>query len=216
MIKTYDIDLDDELVEEASRLFESLGTDIDSAIKIFLKQAVLRKGFPFEIAVPEEAESGKVKVEREVAFEGEISAQSESPAEVSDSDGDIHGGITEDEESAAATVTSVPAEIAARVAANEALVAEMRKEIGDKEVTPEFDENEDDGTHGNYEQQKVEKTAPGGDEPAEDETAPARAEEPAKNEPEAQEDDSEDEDETTPDNLFDAWDVGDEEEIGCK
>ncbi|MBR4599820.1 MAG: hypothetical protein IKO39_07215, partial [Treponema sp.] len=87
---------------------------------------------------------------------------------------------------------------------------------GDKEVTPEFDENEDDGTHGNYEQQKVEKAAPEGDEPAEDEAEPARAEEPAKNEPEAQEDDSEDEDETTPDNLFDAWDVGDEEEIGCK
>lgn len=239
MIKTYDIDLDDTLVDGASKIFENLGTDIDSAIKIFLKQAILRKGFPFDVTIPEEVES-------EAAVGGMISAESGACAETVDSvvesedssieddvseDDVFHGGISEEEEFAAATATAesvateapvpqVSAEIAARVAANEALVAEMRNEIGEKEVTPEFDENEDDGTYGNYEQagevesgkRKVESedapvvTETSGDEEVVDVGEPAPSEE----------DDSEDEDETTPDNLFDAWDVGDEEEIGCK
>lgn len=239
MIKTYDIDLDDTLVDGASKIFENLGTDIDSAIKIFLKQAILRKGFPFDVTIPE-------KVESEAAVGGMISAESGACAETVDSvaesedssieddvseDDVFHGGISEEEEFAAATATAesvateapvpqVSAEIAARVAANEALVAEMRNEIGEKEVTPEFDENEDDGTYGNYEQagevesgkRKVESedapvvTETSGDEEVVNVGEPAPSEE----------DDSEDEDETTPDNLFDAWDVGDEEEIGCK
>ena len=253
MIKTYDIDLDDTLVDGASKIFENLGTDIDSAIKIFLKQAILRKGFPFDVTIPEKVESGKWKtengkrkVESEAAVGGMISAESGACAETVDSvvesedssieddvseDDVFHGGISEEEEFAAATATAesvateapvpqVSAEIAARVAANEALVAEMRNEIGEKEVTPEFDENEDDGTYGNYEQagevesgkRKVESedapvvTETSGDEEVVDVGEPAPSEE----------DDSEDEDETTPDNLFDAWDVGDEEEIGCK
>ena len=232
MIKTYDIDLDDTLVDGASKIFENLGTDIDSAIKIFLTQAILRKGFPFDVTIPE-------KVESEAAVGGMISAESGACAETVDSvaesedssieddvseDDVFHGGISEEEEFAAATATAesvateapvpqVSAEIAARVAANEALVAEMRNEIGEKEVTPEFDENEDDGTYGNYEQAgEVESedapvvTETSGDEEVVDVGEPAPSEE----------DDSEDEDETTPDNLFDAWDVGDEEEIGCK
>ena len=219
MIKTYDIDLDDELVRSAGEIFENLGTDIDSAIKIFLKQVVLRKGFPFEIVIPEETESGKLKAESSVE---KAACESENPSIEED---DIHGGITEEEKNAAGVALDAPVfhvspEIEARVAANEALVAEMRNEIGEKEVTPEFDENEDDGTHGNYEpagevesgKRKVESeeapvvTETSGDEEVVDVGEPAPSEE----------DDSEDEDETTPENLFDSWDVGDEEEIGCK
>ncbi len=202
MVKTYDIDLDDELVENAARLFEGLGTDIDSAIKIFLKQSLLRKGFPFEITVPEngETENEKLKIENSESFGGgansadaEVASEDEVCAEA-DCD-DLHGGVSEDEENAFATasVPSVSAEIAARVAANEALVAEMRNEIGEKAVTPEFDENEDDGTHGDYDSNLEIKNG----------AAPESA-------------DDEDEDETTPDNLFDAWDVGDEEDVGCR
>ncbi len=50
MIQTYEIDLDDALVDEASRIFESVGSDIDSAIKIFLKRSVEKKDFPFEVS----------------------------------------------------------------------------------------------------------------------------------------------------------------------
>ncbi|WP_294429457.1 hypothetical protein [uncultured Treponema sp.] len=177
MIKTYEIDLEDSLVEKASELFETLGTDIDVAIAIFLKQALLRKGFPFEVAIPEDSAGGEDLSKSENACESQF-------------EDDLHGGVSEEEECNVATVTSessVSPEIAARVAANEALVAEMRNEIGDKEVTPEFDQNEDDGTHGDYDSTEVKNG-----------------------------DDDEDEDENTPDNLFDAWDVGDEEEIGCR
>ena len=266
MIKTYDIDLDDELVENATRLFEELGTDIDTAIKIFLKQAVLRRGFPFEVAVPE-TENGKLKIENcepigggVKSVEAEVAPETENHAE-SDCD-DLHCGISEEEEFAAVTATaesvetsSVSPEIAARVAANEALVAEMRNEIGEKEVTPEFDENEDDGTHGNYEQGEFENEKPKveSSEPievgeqacveesvsveenscetenlvsevensveagnlSESEVAPEKKN-PADASAGDDGSDDEDEDETTPDNLFDAWDVGDEEEVGCK
>ena len=231
MIKTYDIDLDDELVECASDIFDNLGTDIDSAIKIFLKQVVLRKGFPFEIVIPnEDAEFRAEKLEAQT--KENISDMTESEID------DIHGGITEEEENAASVAVDAPVfhvspEIEARVAANEALVAEMRNEIGEKEVTPEFDENEDDGTHGNYEQAgEVENTeAEKGKLKPESQETPVvtkssgdgnvaeKAEASADDVQEsstADEDDSEDEDETTPENLFDSWDVGDEEEIGCK
>lgn len=55
MIRTYEIDLDDRLVEDSGNIFESLGTDIDSAIKIFLTQSILRRGFPFDVTVPPSA-----------------------------------------------------------------------------------------------------------------------------------------------------------------
>lgn len=65
MIRTYEIDLDDKLVEDSSKIFESLGTDVDSAIKIFLTQAVLRKGFSFEVAVPKNEEE-EIKNENQI------------------------------------------------------------------------------------------------------------------------------------------------------
>ena len=201
MIKTFEIDLDDALVENAGKIFETLGTDIDTAIKMFLTQATLRKGFPFDVAIPQENENGELKIEN-----------SDSPVKV-------EPATLKD----AAEMASVPPELAARVAANEALVAEMREEIGDKAVTPEFDENEDDGTHGDYDASPVESVAPATSDKslvAADESAADRAASAAANEnpsgSESDDADEEDEDETTPDNLFDAWDVGEEEDIGCR
>ena len=265
MIRTYEIDFDDALVDSASEIFETLGTDIDTAINMFLRQAVLRKGFPFRIVIPG-------------ADEGSEAEEREEPS----------------------AVPPVSQEVAARVEANEALVAAMRSEIGDKAVTPEFDENEDDGTHGDYDAAPspesdgiaAERGAPpepeitvGSEimpepaiadeaelsdeaeiaaEPAtvsesqmtvvaqaaaeseraaepEDETEPAiaaeieiNAELAATTEPEIASEsspatepeitsesatavsDDEDEDEAAPENLFDSWDVGEEEDVGCR
>lgn len=207
MIKTYEIDLDDALVDSAEEIFNELGTNVDTAIKIFLKQAVLRKGFPFAIALSDETE-------KQPEADDSIPAATAEPKDDTEF-ADLHDGISEEEECASATavtesveVPPVSPEIAARVAANEALVAEMRNEIGDKEVTPEFDENEDDGTHGDYDAEPELENEPA----PEEEEIPAEAETPA----ETAEANEEDEDETTPDNLFDAWDVGDEEEVGCR
>lgn len=213
MIKTYEIDLDDALVDSAEEIFNELGTNVDTAIKIFLKQAVLRKGFPFTIALSDETE-------KQPEADDSIPAATAEPKDDTEF-ADLHDEISEEEECASATAVTEPVEvppvspeIAARVAANEALVAEMRNEIGDKEVTPEFDENEDDGTHGDYdsEPELENESVP------EEEEIPAEAEIPAESESSAEtaEADEEDEDETTPDNLFDAWDVGDEEEVGCR
>lgn len=215
MIKTYDIELDDALVESAEKIFETLGTDIDTAIKIFLKQAVLRKGFPFEVAIPDEDESSKNKARPDKV----------TISEENDDFDDLHGGITEEEEdsfgSASLKAQSRPSlsqapepapVIAARVAANEALVAEMRNKIGEKDMTPEFDENEDDGTHGDYDSEPISviKKTPQVEQKLPE---PQVSEEIASD---SDKDDEEDEDETTPENLFDAWNVGEEEDIGCQ
>ena len=209
MVKTYEIDLDDALVDSASGIFETLGTDIDAAIKLFLTQAVLRKGFPFDVVIPDE------EAER-----------TEEPASFATEPAVTHDGITEDEENALATVDSTPVpsispEIAARVAANEALVAQMRNEIGDKDVTPEFDEGEEAELEGKIPSQvseaplETENVPEPSEAPAETEKTSEPSEVPVAAEP-APESDDEDEDETTPDNLFDAWDVGEEEDIGCR
>lgn len=183
MIKTFEIDLDDALVENASEIFEALGTDIDTAIKMFLTQATLRQGFPFEVVIPNEIETPTSEPELASIHDG-VSEEEEmaaaTAAAVSEpqivenvQEAVIEPQIAENEKEPIAEaseenpVPPISPEVAARVAANEALVAQMRAEIGDKNVVPEFDENEE-------------------------------------------------EDETTPDNLFDAWDVGEEEDIGCR
>ena len=95
MIKTYEIDFDDELVCSAEKIFGELGTDIDTAINIFLKQAVLRKGFPFEVVIPDEKS------------ENELTEQVDSKEEsLENKNCDIHAGITEEEECAVATVVA--------------------------------------------------------------------------------------------------------------
>ncbi|MBR1537510.1 MAG: type II toxin-antitoxin system RelB/DinJ family antitoxin [Treponema sp.] len=172
MIKTYEIDLDDALVDSSSEIFESLGIDIDTAIKMFLTQATLKKGFPFELVIPQKEDVQEEKVEEKTVdeAESETSVETEEP------------------------VKPLDPEIEARVAANEALVAQMRGEIGEKSVTPEFDENEDDGTHGNYDSTSTDNADENSGEPS--------AEDKSESESESED---EDEDETTPENLFDAW-----------
>lgn len=49
MSSTIQVTVDDELRQDSDKLFKGLGTDTTSAIRIFLKQAVMYQGFPFEI-----------------------------------------------------------------------------------------------------------------------------------------------------------------------
>ena len=203
MIKTYEIDLDDTLVDSASKIFEALGTDVDAAISIFLNQAVLRKGFPFDVVIPEAddvdgtieetpaaetQEESAEPVAENLSADDTIEETSVAPEEVTnpaeekrapEEDGDsAEEESAPDAEETSDAVPSISPEVAARVAANETLVAQMKDEIGDRIVTPEFDENEDDGTHGDYD------------------STPAA---------EKKESEYEDEDEETPENLFAAW-----------
>ncbi len=41
--------VDDTLKAEADRLFASIGMDTSSAVRVFLKQSVMRGGIPFEL-----------------------------------------------------------------------------------------------------------------------------------------------------------------------
>ena len=43
------IRVDDTLKADADRLFASIGMDTSSAVRIFLKQSVMRGGIPFEL-----------------------------------------------------------------------------------------------------------------------------------------------------------------------
>lgn len=45
------IRIDDELKEESKEILDSLGLDLTSGIKIFLKQVVLSNGIPFELTL---------------------------------------------------------------------------------------------------------------------------------------------------------------------
>lgn len=92
MIRTYEIDLDDRLVEDSGNIFESLGTDIDSAIKIFLTQSILRRGFPFDVTVPPSA------VEAEKTDENAAAEESAPEAETDETKEDTEAAGKEDEE----------------------------------------------------------------------------------------------------------------------
>ena len=49
MASTIQVRVDDDLKMKADKLFKDLGTDMTTAIRMFLTQAVSNNGFPFEI-----------------------------------------------------------------------------------------------------------------------------------------------------------------------
>ena len=62
--------MDEDLKNEASELFEKLGLDIPTAIRIFFKRAVTEKGIPFEVREPTAVYNAGVKdssIERRTA-----------------------------------------------------------------------------------------------------------------------------------------------------
>lgn len=44
--------VDDSLKEEAARVFDSLGIDTSTAVRMFLKRAVMENGIPFRMTMP--------------------------------------------------------------------------------------------------------------------------------------------------------------------
>lgn len=81
MSSTIQVTVDDDLRKESDALFKGLGTDTTSAIRMFLKQAVMTQGFPFEIRMPEKAPYmplteeqlyGKLAKSRKAAAEGNV------------------------------------------------------------------------------------------------------------------------------------------------
>ena len=46
--------VDDSMKDEAARVFENLGIDTSTAVRMFLKRAVLENGIPFRMTLPRE------------------------------------------------------------------------------------------------------------------------------------------------------------------
>ncbi len=44
--------VDDSLKEEAARVFDNLGIDTSTAVRMFLKRAVMENGIPFRMTLP--------------------------------------------------------------------------------------------------------------------------------------------------------------------
>lgn len=132
MIRTYEIDLDDKLVDEAGKIFDSLGSDIDSAIKIFLTQAVLRKGFPFEVAVPkneeEEIKSENLVEENALESISENQAETQNEPELSQDDFDEKQPEKESE---------IPDSVK---------IAELKKDLSELSENPEKIENDENAS----------------------------------------------------------------------
>ena len=53
-VSTMEIHVDDDLRKQATEIFDALGLDFDTAIRVFLKKTVAEYGIPFEMrtAVP--------------------------------------------------------------------------------------------------------------------------------------------------------------------
>jgi DNA-damage-inducible protein J len=52
---TISVSIEPKLKAEAEQILDELGLGADEAIRVFYKQVVLRKGLPFELAIPNEA-----------------------------------------------------------------------------------------------------------------------------------------------------------------
>ncbi len=79
MSSTIQVRVDDELKAKSDQLFKDLGTDVTSAIRIFLTQAVANDGFPFEIkrvsnppyqALSQDEMLEKLSISREYSAQG--------------------------------------------------------------------------------------------------------------------------------------------------
>lgn len=65
--------VEDSLKDEAARVFENLGIDTSTAVRMFLKRAVMENGIPFRMTLPREP----YKAERGYRAMQEISENSE-------------------------------------------------------------------------------------------------------------------------------------------
>ena len=68
--------VDDQLKKEANALFNELGLDMSTAVKLFLKQSVLTKSIPFKLALDEyskeEVEQAKKDIQKLVKEKSDV------------------------------------------------------------------------------------------------------------------------------------------------
>ena len=50
MITNLNVKVDDELKKNAAKLFDDLGLNVTTAVKMFLNQSILKQGIPFSVS----------------------------------------------------------------------------------------------------------------------------------------------------------------------
>ena len=61
---TVQVRIDEELKEKATEIYDELGMDLSTAVRLFLKRSVLVRGVPFPMVLPEKhTSSGRSAVE---------------------------------------------------------------------------------------------------------------------------------------------------------
>lgn len=67
-MSTINVRVDDEVKKQASELFADLGIDLSAAINMFLRQAIMREGLPFEVKreIPNEETRAALKEAEEM------------------------------------------------------------------------------------------------------------------------------------------------------
>ncbi len=91
MASTIQVRVDDDLKSKADELFHKLGTDTTSAIRIFLTQAILNNGFPFEITMNQANNPYLAMSEDEMLSKLETSRQHADQGKYKDADTVIEG-----------------------------------------------------------------------------------------------------------------------------
>ncbi len=56
---TVSVKVDRKLAEEAERVLDKVGLNLSQALALFLRQVVLRRGLPFEVAIPRDDALGE-------------------------------------------------------------------------------------------------------------------------------------------------------------
>lgn len=73
-LTSINVRVDDELKEKSREVFDDLGLDLSTGIKIYLKQVVLRQGIPFDVTLEksdiesalEDIEAGRIETFNDV------------------------------------------------------------------------------------------------------------------------------------------------------
>lgn len=84
------IRMDEDLKNEAADLFDKMGMDLPTAIRVFLKRAVAEKAIPFEVREPRAAYS----TNRGIAALRALQAQAEANGVAGMSEEEIEAEIT--------------------------------------------------------------------------------------------------------------------------
>lgn len=63
-----DVWTDEELEEKAEKVFESIGLDMETAVKLFLEQAVKENKLPFTSEIPHMISKEEIAAKRRSAF----------------------------------------------------------------------------------------------------------------------------------------------------